>query len=73
MYQRGQGVHRDYNESVRYYRKAAALNNSFGQLRLGSMYYYGLGVAQDYNETLKWARLAADQGDSSAQTMIGTR
>ncbi len=71
MYSNGEGVPLDYNEAVKWYRKAAEQGNADAQYNLGLMYYKGEGVAQDYKEAAKWYRKAAEQGDASAQTTLG--
>jgi hypothetical protein len=62
MYANGQGVPRDYVESVKWYRKAAEQGNANAQHGLGVMYHNGFGVERDDNEATKWFRKAAEQG-----------
>ncbi|MEN8216794.1 MAG: hypothetical protein ABFS56_10555, partial [Pseudomonadota bacterium] len=40
-------VAQNYQEAVRWYRKAAEQGDAKGQSNLGLMYHYGLGVAQN--------------------------
>ena len=70
MYSHGQGVPQDYNEALRWRRKAADHNYAIGEDGLGYMYYYGQGVPQDYAEALRWYRKAADQGDPEGQNSL---
>ena len=71
MYYFGTGVAKDYNEAVKWYRKAAEQGLAQAQNNLGFMYNKGYGVAKDYNEAFKWWRKAAEQGDAKAQCNLG--
>ena len=71
MYATGQGVHQDYTEAVRWYRKAADQGYAEAQNNLGSMYYAGSGVHQDYAEAVRWYRKAAEQGNAGGQYYLG--
>ena len=70
-YRDGQGVARDYEEAVKWYRKAADQGNAGAQAELGRMYQNGWGVAKDYQEALKWYRKAIDQGNAHGQAGLG--
>jgi TPR repeat protein len=71
MYANGQGVNPDYNEAIKWYRKAAEQGNAPAQFNLGVNYENGQGVNQDYNEAVKWYRKAAEQGNATAQSNLG--
>ena len=71
-YEYGRGVTQNYNEAVKWYRKAAEQGNASAQNNLGGCYYNGRGVTQDYYEAVKWYRKAAEQGDATAQNNLGT-
>ena len=86
MYDKGQGVPRDYAEALKWYRKAAEQGNAKAlkwyrkaaeqgnaeaQFNLGLMYDERLGVPQNYAEAVKWYRRAAEQGNAEAQTNLG--
>lgn len=62
----------NFEETARWYKKAADLNSSFGQYLLGNLFETGKGVNQDYAEALRLYRLSAEQGDSSAQDALGS-
>ena len=66
------GKEKDYNEAVKWYRKAAEQGNAYGQSNLGFMYQNGYGVTRDYNEAVKWYRKAAEQGNANGQNNLGT-
>ena len=61
----------DYNEAVKWYRKAAEQGHARAQNNLSWMYAHGEGVPQDYAEAVKWSRKAADQGHPGAQNRLG--
>ncbi len=61
----------DYQEAVKWYRKAAEQGNASAQNNLGGMYYRGQGVSQNYPEAVKWYRKAAEQGHASSQYNLG--
>jgi len=71
MYAHGHGVKQDYDEAVKWYRKAAEQGLATAQSNLGVMYAHGHGVKQDYVEAVKWYRKAAEQGDATAQSSLG--
>jgi TPR repeat protein len=47
MYEYGEGVEKNHEKAVEWYRKSAEQGNSDGQWRLGTMYEYGDGVEKD--------------------------
>jgi uncharacterized protein len=51
-------VAQDYNEAVKWYRKAAEQGNAPAQSNLGFMYENGHGVAQDFVQALMWLTLS---------------
>ena len=71
MYEKGQGVTKDYAEALKWFRKAAEQGHANGQNNLGFMYEMGYGVTKDYAEALKWFRKAAEQGYARGQCNLG--
>ena len=71
MRREGEGVPQDYNEAVRWFRKAADQGLADAQFNLGIMYFHGEGIAQDLNEAVRWIRKASDQGFANAQVNLG--
>ena len=67
----GDGVPKDYQEAIRWYRLAADQRNASAQYYLGRIYNLGRGVPKDYKEAIRWYRLAADQGHAAAQWNLG--
>jgi len=70
MYSHGQGVPLDFDQALRWRRKAADQGNADGEGGLGYMYSHGLGVPQDYAEALQWYSKAADQGNANGQNSV---
>ena len=71
MYDKGEGVTRDYAEAVRWYRRAAAQGHARAQFNLGLKYAKGEGVTRNYAEAVRWYRRAAGQGNARAQSNLG--
>ena len=61
---------KDYEEAVKWYRKAAEQNYADAQVNLGVCYMEGQGVGKDYVEAVKWYRKAAEQGNEFAKKKI---
>ena len=71
-YSKGDGVARNINEAMRWYRLSAAQGYAAAQHALGIIFNNGEGgVTRDYREAMKWYRLAADKGYALAQTNLG--
>ena len=66
MYEKGNGVSRDYAEAVKWYRKAAEQGYVIGQYNLGVMYENVYGIEQDKTKAVEWYRKAAAQGNETA-------
>lgn len=71
IYYYGKGVTQNYEEAVKWFRKAAEQGHAGGQCNLGDMYEAGHGVSQNYEEAVKWYRKAAEQGDARGQCNLG--
>lgn len=69
-YYTGDGVARDFEEAVRWARRAVEQENAHGQGLLAAAYNTGRGVAQDAETALHWARLAAEQGHARGRTVL---
>ncbi len=70
-YSEGMGVPQNYQEAVRWMRRAAEQGYAVAQFNLGSMYSRGEGTLQDYREAVRWYRKATTQGDVDAMTNLG--
>jgi len=71
MYLIGDGVPKNIDNEVRWYR-AAAGKNPRAAFMLSLMYRVGDGVSQDHAEALRLMRIAAGKGYSRAQYYLGT-
>lgn len=67
----GYNLEFDYENSIRWYQKAAEDGDKVAQCRLGYCYYHGYGIAQDYIKAAEWYQLSAAQGYVVAQSNIG--
>ena len=70
MHAKGQGVPKDGEEAVKWYRLAADQGHAQAQYNLGGMYFKGEGVAENGKEAVKWFRLAAEQGHVGSQHFL---
>ncbi len=70
-YDDGQGVAKDAQQAVFWYRQSAERGNVKGQTNLGAAYQTGQGVPQDVGQALLWFLKAAEQGHATAQSNIG--
>ncbi len=71
IYNIGEGVERNDQEAVKWYRLAAEQGYSLAQSNLGLMYANGAGVAENDQEAVRWYRLAAEDGLAIAQNNLG--
>ena len=60
----------NYNEAVRWYRKATTKGNTEATYRLGLCYEKGHGVQKDNKTALLWYNTAAKQGNQEAQKRL---
>jgi TPR repeat protein len=71
LYANGQGVEKNTQQAVSWFRRAAEAGNAEAQLHLGAAYYLGNGVARDYRQAVAWYGKAAQQGNADAQFLYG--
>lgn len=67
MYQYGQGINRDYQEAIGWYRKSAEQGNINAQVNIGCMLYNVSWLHKNYDEAVQWFSKAAEQGNKDAQ------
>lgn len=60
------GLCKDYSAALYWWRRAAGLQNPFGQCMLGLCYKNGYGVPVNLKVSEMWLKLAAEQGNSTA-------
>ncbi len=68
MYFFGQGVPKDSDQAMTWFKASAVQGDRDAQFFLGSMY---LLPEKDITEGLKWIRMSADQGMPDAQFLLG--
>ena len=66
MYDNGEGVPKDNDKAITWYRKAAEQGHVSGQYKLGNKYARGKGVPQNYAEAYVWFNLSAASGHEEA-------
>lgn len=71
LYEKGNGVERDFATAAKWYRLAAENNHADSQYRLSVGYAYGLGLKKDESLALVWLRKAANNGQKRAQKVLG--
>ena len=69
-YYNGSCGEKNYEEAVKWYRKAAEQGDADAQKNLGDCYADGDGVEKNYKEAVKWYRKAAELGNDNAQIML---
>ncbi len=70
QYEMGLSVVYNYNEAMKWYRRAAQGGSVAALYNIGSMYEWGFGVPRDTGEAVRWYEQAAAKGHSGAQTSI---
>jgi TPR repeat protein len=60
----GSGIKRDYQEAIKWFKKAADQGIANAQHNLGVIYSGGLGVTKNQTEADKWFHLAEKQGNA---------
>ena len=70
-YHRGDGVEKDMEQAIKWYRKAAEKGYAPAQYELGECYYKGEGVEKDMWEAFEWYHLAAENGYAGAIYKVG--
>ena len=64
----GQGVLKDADQAMKWFKASAVQGNAEAQFFLGSMY---LLPQKSIGEGVKWLRLSAEQGNRDAQYLLG--
>ena len=70
-YSDGIAVPPNYEEALKWLRKAAEQGNAHAQYLLGAVYYRGEYVSQNYAEAVQWFHRAATQGHVEAKALLG--
>jgi C-terminal peptidase prc len=67
----GRGVPQDFDEAVKWYRKAVEAGSTKAMMRLGAHCEGGRGVPRDMKEAFNWYRQAAEGGNALGMTAAG--
>ena len=70
-YSEGDGVEKDLEQAVRYFRKAADAGYAPAQFVMGACCHTGSGMEADPAQAAEWYRKAAEQGHAEAQFNLG--
>ena len=70
-YKTGDGMPKDFQQAVYWYRKAAEQGYAPAQNNLGYAYQHGEGVSKDVQQAVYWYRKSAEQGNVSGQYNLG--
>ncbi len=70
IYYHGEGVPRDFEKALAWFRKAAEQDDPDAQYNLGFMYGRGEGVGKDQRQSFEWFRKAAEQGHAGAGEIL---
>ncbi len=73
MYYGGLGVPKDYQEAVKWFRKAADQGFDDAQYNLGVMYAHGEGVPKDYVLAHVWINLAVANSTEEDVSELGVK
>lgn len=68
MFLMGQGVSRDSDQAMKWFRASANQGNADAEFFMGSYY---LLPRRDIGEGIRWLRLSAEQGNQDAQLLLG--
>lgn len=69
-YLNGDGVGKDQNEAVKWFRIAAEQGDAEGQYMLGACYANGIGVIENKAEATKWWLKSAEKGNAKSQYVL---
>jgi TPR repeat protein len=67
IYLTGDGVAKDDEQAMTWFRKAADQDNPVAERYMAEMYFKGRGVPADNMEAAKWLRMSAEQDDAQSQ------
>jgi TPR repeat protein len=70
MYRNGEGLPKDADEGLKWFRIAAEQGDALGQFALGWTYVFGQ-MPHDYAEAVRWLRKAAERDDMLSQFTLG--
>lgn len=71
LYENGQGVEKNDEKALDFYKKSAEAGNEKAALKVGNAYYLGKGAVKSYPDAFRWYRQAAEKGNYAALYNIG--
>jgi len=71
IFAHGNGVTRNYQTAMQWYRRAADQGHAGAQLSLGVLYVKGVSIRYGYTEAVRMYRAAAEQDNAAAQFNLG--
>ena len=71
IYSNGEGVKKDLEEAIYWFKESASLNNVLAEYKLGYIYDNGLGVQKDSIKAYKYYLSAGQKGNADAQYKLG--
>ena len=66
-YYKGEGVKKNLDQAIAWFRKAADNGHQIAMFNLGAAYWEGRGVRQNYAQAAEWWRRSAEKGEAVAQ------
>jgi TPR repeat protein len=70
-YERGNGVEKDINQALKWYRAAAEAGDAEATEYLGDLFFRGQGVEKDPVQALTWWSKAGEAGNTEAMASLG--
>ncbi|MGA1825982.1 MAG: tetratricopeptide repeat protein [bacterium] len=70
-YENGEGVNKDFDEALKWYKQAASNGYPPAQIDLGWFYQEGYGVTQNSQKAIEWYAKAVAQNNAQAMFNIG--
>jgi len=71
LYYEGQGVSKNLDEALAWFRKAANSGHPTAMFNLGVAYWEGRGLSQNFAQAVDWWERAAESGDVTSQYNLG--
>ena len=70
LFQKGQGVEKNYSESYKWFKKSAEDGYTPAQVSLGYVYDQGMGLNRNKVKAFMWWKIASLHGDNDAKTLL---
>jgi len=70
VYNNGDGVDKDINKAIYWFKKSVERGTSNAQYNLAIIYQYGDGIDKDNDKAIYWYKKSAEQGNQNAQNKL---